>query len=181
MRWSIVRTHRQQNLSEHHYLVTMIARDMAAKIGMTDPSHLHVLTEWCLIHDTPEVLTGDLPTRTKGVIKPYINMKVIEDSTSQEYARLRQTVEGTPVETVGKLADMMEGILFLEEEGVRVDVATTHTNQVLRRCVQLYREEVENAVENYTSHGFRWHRLYQYREELAESPIRELHPVVRGA
>jgi 5'-deoxynucleotidase YfbR-like HD superfamily hydrolase len=175
-RWHMVRTLRQQNNAEHHYLVTMIARDMAARIGMTDVASVMLLTDWCLRHDTPESLTGDIPTLTKLEIKKHVDFNIIEDSVSLDYARLRRVVEGTPVATVAKLADLMEGILFLEFEGVRVEDPSTYTYRALSECVVAYRRNVKAAIT--ANSEYAWHLLYDYREELNESPVRFLRDIV---
>lgn len=177
-RWHTVRTHRQQNLAEHHYLVTMIARDMARIIGMTDPEMLQMLTDWCMVHDTPEVLTGDVLPPTKLMIKKYIDISVIEDQTSTAYARLRASVHASPVGGVAKLADLMESIVFLHNEGVRVDDPRTHAHHVLNGLLIAYRTEVKANQE--WMPVFEWHRLYDYREELNESPVRELWGLSHG-
>jgi 5'-deoxynucleotidase len=170
-RWNIVRTFRDQNVAEHQYLVTMIARDMAKIVGIR-PSDVVLLTEWCLMHDTPEALTGDLPTGTKKAIRLHINFDEIEDSTSQDYARLRKSIHGTAIEIVAKLADLMEGIVFLQNEGVRADVPTTHSYQVLSGCIRAYRTKVKEAMAS--NPEYPWHLLYNYLEELNESPVQHL-------
>lgn len=175
-RWHMVRTFREQNNAEHHYLVTMIARDMAERIGMTDPKEVLLLTEWCLRHDTPEALMGDIPTLTKLEIKKHIDFSVIEDSVSLDYARLRRAVEGTPIAIVAKLADLMEGILFLQFEGVRVDDPTTYSHRTLSECVLAYRQTVKAAIA--ANSGYAWHLLYDYQEEMNEYPVRFLRDIV---
>lgn len=173
-RWHIVRTHREQNIAEHMYLATMIARDMAARLNF-NTEQIHLLTDWVLMHDVPEVMTGDLSSPTKLEIKRHIDFAVIEDSTSLEYARLRARIHGTAIEVLAKLADLMEGIVFLRMEGVRVDDPTTQTHHVLRGCTIAYRSAVTKAQ---TAHPeYPWHLLYDYREELDESPVRDLRSV----
>ena len=174
-RWHIVRTHRQQNIAEHMYLTTMIARDMA-RLLLFNPEQCALLTEWLLIHDAPETLTGDLPTQTKVYIHKYMDFWKLEDLTSAEYARLRAAIDKTPVKTLAKLADLMEGIIFLHTEGVRVDDPTTHPYQVMTGCLEAYRQAVEQASDEYPD--FAWHRLYGYREGVEQSPVQDLRGLV---
>jgi len=61
-RWHIVRTVRPQSLAEHTFDVVMIARAIAKIAGHND----YEITKAALLHDLDEIVTGDIPTPTKG-------------------------------------------------------------------------------------------------------------------
>lgn len=66
-RWSLMRNTRSENVCEHSYDVAIIAHALAAMTNQKNPGTVSV--EKCvtlaLYHDTPEILTGDLPTPVK--------------------------------------------------------------------------------------------------------------------
>lgn len=150
----------------------MITRDMCRILGLT-PEMTRLAMDWALEHDLPEVLTGDVPTPSKMVIKRHINYEaVVDDFASDSYAVIRRAVTGTPADEVVKLADIMEAILFLKTEGVRVDDPTTHTNRVFTGITQSYRKAVMSAIQKFPE--LPWHLLVDYREEIEESPVRQM-------
>ena len=66
-RWSLMRNTRSENVCEHSYDVAVIAHALAAMTNQKCVGAVNV--EKCvtlaLYHDTPEILTGDLPTPVK--------------------------------------------------------------------------------------------------------------------
>lgn len=65
-RWQIVRTHRRQSIAEHQYQVAMFAEILARGIYPEwSDSERNKLVWACLIHDIPEIETGDIPTPVK--------------------------------------------------------------------------------------------------------------------
>jgi len=125
-RWHSVRVGRAQTIAEHHYLVTMLAQEMYRGIAKQDnPVQLLVLINYCLLHDTPELIMGDLPTPIKRRISQYCTendyenpIDVIETGISPELAKLSDTIAETPLYYVAKLADIADAILFLQQEGI---------------------------------------------------------------
>lgn len=122
-RWHMVRTQRDQTLAEHLYLVTMYADEIARKVlnDYNDTDRLKLLS-WCLEHDTPEILTGDIPTPAKRRMQEKFGdddiLEELEDSiASENYKKSKKDVYGTKLEVVTKLADIMDGIAFIDEEG----------------------------------------------------------------
>ena len=71
-RWGIVEMSRQQSVAEHSYNVALIALNLVgASVGhkgfsKEDESLLLTL---CLVHDMPEVFSGDIPSTIKGAFK----------------------------------------------------------------------------------------------------------------
>jgi 5'-deoxynucleotidase len=119
----MVRTQRDQTLAEHLYLVTMYADEIARNVmdEYSDSDRLKLLS-WCLEHDTPEILTGDIPTPAKRRMQEKFGdsdiLEELEDSiASDNYKKSKKAVYGTKLEIITKLADIMDGIAFINLEG----------------------------------------------------------------
>src|SRR5690606_20843295 len=64
VRWQIVRVLKGQSVAEHSFNVALIALELADRLKVDRGEVLH----YAILHDLPEVLTGDIPTPTKRVI-----------------------------------------------------------------------------------------------------------------
>ncbi len=123
-RWHSVRCARNQTLAEHHYLVTMIARELMDRLfgdRLSPETRLQVL-EYALTHDAPELLTGDLPAplkrRVAEIAGEHNPLTQIEQEIAPEISARKQTLAGTALAELVKLADLMDGCLFIREEGI---------------------------------------------------------------
>jgi len=122
-RWQIVRTARQQTLAEHLYLVTMLSLEIAELINLGPlPDNEKIkLMNWSLNHDVPEVITGDVATPMKKMIKSKCNedpFDILDRQMYEVYGDAKDAISGTYIEAVVKLADIMDGIVFLSTEGM---------------------------------------------------------------
>ncbi|MCK5612740.1 HD domain-containing protein [Candidatus Pacearchaeota archaeon] len=112
-RWQIVRTHRKQSIAEHMYQTAMLADLIAREVtNWGDDKRNHLI--WCaLIHDLPEVMSGDIPTPAKR--------KIITKDIEAEFWEGRRgkpkKVDETAI-TILKIADLVEASLFILIEGV---------------------------------------------------------------
>ena len=131
-RWHIVQVAREQSLAEHLFCVTVIAGSLAAAMrweGLFHYQHKIRLMNWALYHDILEVRAGDMPTPFKKALERVAGDDVVEkaerefdnDATAQY-----RDIKGTPVEMIVKLADLLEAIKFLNENGLG-----DHARQVL--------------------------------------------------
>lgn len=119
-RFQIVRTQREQTIAEHMYQTAMIADLLAREIVPDwDDDTRNKLVWLCLIHDIPEVMSGDIPTPAKSHAKIHEG----EQDVTREFWRDR--VGRPKVEKIDplmmdimKLADLVEPILFLSIEAV---------------------------------------------------------------
>lgn len=66
-RWSIVRTLRDQSVSEHSYNVTMYTNDICVILGLPDAVTLAAL-RYALWHDVDEIFSGDVPGPNKRAL-----------------------------------------------------------------------------------------------------------------
>ena len=122
----MVRTKRDQTLAEHLYLVTMYAMELARNVLKEfDDSKKLKLMSWCLEHDTPEILTGDIPTPAKRRLQESFGdsgVDPLEDLeysiANQHYKDAKANIQDTDLEIITKLADIMDGLVFIHVEGV---------------------------------------------------------------
>ena len=167
-RWQIVRTARQQTLAEHQYIATMLAQHI---YNLTMPpqtydsdkcQHELLLLRWMLRHDVPEVLTGDVsgPMKRKlCALIPHDPFWVIESEIDPVYADLKCRVHGTVFERIGKLADLLEAIVFLHTEGMG-----THAETVKQKLIDRYDDHLEECRVDYPIWG--WAAIRDLRDEL---------------
>ncbi len=70
-RWGIIEMSRDQSVAEHSYNVAMIAFAIASHdsfgevMGGDHGEFLGSVMKWALVHDLPEVVSGDIPTPVK--------------------------------------------------------------------------------------------------------------------
>ena len=116
-RWGIVEMSRQQSVAEHSYNVTLIALNLVgASVGhkgfsKEDESLLLTL---CLVHDMPEVFSGDIPSTIKGAFKEELDDW--ETTSFPAFSATNASVHkrNPNIKLVIKVADIMEGIIFAE-------------------------------------------------------------------
>lgn len=108
-RWAIVRTIRTQSVAEHSYFVAMMMPRLLREYGFTDPAFMLAATEYALLHDRDEVLSGDIATP----IKKRIDADVFS-AVSEEFGLKVEADEVTKAAT--KVLDLFEAGLFLAEE-----------------------------------------------------------------
>lgn len=127
-RWQIVRVAREQTIAEHMYRVYQIGWDIAMRMRISIERSYSVMM-WALMHDLPEVVTGDIATPTKRAMRQAVPdqdpVHHIELSLDDEY---RDTYCGLKqgdriVLDIVKLADLLEAINFLMVEGMGTHAA----------------------------------------------------------
>ena len=131
-RWHIVQTSREQTLAEHSFAVAVIAGSLAAAMrwkGLLQDTGKLKLLQWALAHDIIEVRTGDMPTPFKRDLEAVGGKGIVEkaeDRVDADTMAAYRQVRGTDIETIVKLADQIEAIFFLQDNGVGA-----HAKQVL--------------------------------------------------
>lgn len=130
-RWVIIEMSRAQSVAEHSFNVAVIANGLLDKLALDiigqgpstkfDDSYdewkegqlasmrADVL-EWALMHDLPEVLTGDIPSPVKTHLSSAIAS--MEGNLFPGYGNMKRRLKGTVVETLVKLADYIDAIQF---------------------------------------------------------------------
>lgn len=151
-RWHIVQVAREQTLAEHSFAVAVIAGSLAASMRwqglLKEPDQL-MLLNYALQHDIVEVKTGDMPTPFKRAIEKEGGAESLdraENAMSEDYMMLKRRTRGTEVEAIVKLADQMEAIYFLQDNGLGA-----HALQVLDGLRKILAEMVNDIEKQYPS------------------------------
>jgi 5'-deoxynucleotidase YfbR-like HD superfamily hydrolase len=149
-RWHIVQVAREQTLAEHSFAVAVIAGSLAAAVrwpGLLDrPKQLQLL-QWSLSHDLIEVRTGDMPTPFKRCLEQVGGPGIVEkaeDVVDREHMGAYRLIKGTEVEVLVKLADQIEAIYFLQDNGIGA-----HAKQVLDGLRRILAEMVTDIEREY--------------------------------
>jgi 5'-deoxynucleotidase YfbR-like HD superfamily hydrolase len=122
-RWHIVQTHRTQTLAEHSFAVAVIAGSLATACGYKGLLHDRLrllLLQTALTHDLIEVRTGDMPTPFKRELEKVGGPGIVEraeDCVDSDFSGSMRQSAGTEIETIVKLADQIEAIFFLQDNG----------------------------------------------------------------
>ncbi|MBU1413908.1 HD domain-containing protein [Myxococcota bacterium] len=156
-RWHSVRTSRDQTLAEHHYMVTRISNRLAKDIfgSDLDDSGLLRIMEYASLHDTPELLMGDLPSPLKRHIEQIGGadnpIEAIEAEIAPWLIDMKNEIRQQHPEhlVVIKLADLIDAILFIEHEGI-----SKHAKAVAKGLKEQLQAKVEGAGRRYS--GYSW-------------------------
>lgn len=123
-RWHSVRCLRHPSVAEHSFLVTMYAEYLAKVIDpdMSEKDQL-LLVRKCLWHDMAEVSTGDMSTPLKRYLESLFPdqmspIEMLERKICKPYADLADQTADTHLGIITKLADIMEAIHHINNEGV---------------------------------------------------------------
>jgi 5'-deoxynucleotidase len=147
-RWQIVQTSRTQTLAEHSFHVCILAGELALHgkwPGLQVPQQRLELMHWAMFHDLIEVKTGDLASPFKECLRQAGGESIINDAekiADPDYHARHMRVKGTPIETIVKLADMIEAAYFLQDNGVGI-----HAKEVLIRIEQSINQLANASVE----------------------------------
>jgi len=121
-RWQIVRVGREQTIAEHMYRVWIFTVHLCKALDA--PQELAARAQaWALVHDIPEVITGDMATPMKKMIREHVPnddpVRNIELGLSDGYRKTwsdakQQCVINWPTAyELVKLADLLESRMFL--------------------------------------------------------------------
>lgn len=151
-RWHSVRTAREQTLAEHQYQVAMIARELCARmIPQASDSERLTLLEYCLVHDVPELLTGDIPSPMKRRLEHMLAspeaLAVLEASLYPPLKVLQTKLYGTAYEAIARIADYIDAIVFIAEEGIGTHA--TVVRHKLEFSLNDYIERVSRVFDGY--------------------------------
>ncbi len=110
-RWTIVNVTRPQSLAEHTFNVIAISRDLCSRLGIGD---IQVM-KYAFDHDLDEILTGDIPTPAKEMMK-------IRDCY---VGKSREACSALDIAIV-KVSDVIEAIRYVNINGLG-----RHSSQVV--------------------------------------------------
>ena len=114
-RWGIVQTAVRQSVAEHSWRVWCLVRQWADVVGLTAEEKAWA-QELALLHDVPEIRTGDCPTPAKSP-----EMKALLTQVENEiYSPLAELEEqaNSRAKDLMKYCDICESVIFLHVNGV---------------------------------------------------------------
>jgi len=157
-RWHSVRTSRDQTLAELHYMVTRISNRLAKDIfgSDIDDSGLLQIMEYASLHDTPELLMGDLPSPLKRHIEQISGddnpIKIIEAEIAPWLIEMKEEIRWQHPEylVIVKLADLMDAILFIEHEGIG-----NHARAVTQSLKKQFQTKIEEAGQDHPKYSWK--------------------------
>lgn len=169
-RWHIVQTHREQTVAEHSYAVAVIAGSLAAAMrwnGLLHDGQRLRLLQWAMSHDMMEAKTGDMPTPFKRALEAVGGAGIVdkaEDWVDRDTAAAYRSIKGTEVEMIVKLADQIEAIFFLQDNGygqhaIEVldglrHILSSMVNDIAPKFPELHvREAVRQVCQEVNIHG----------------------------
>lgn len=139
-RWHIVETDREQRLCEHMYSVSVLAGEIASRMGHS-PEEVQLVIVAALFHDIDEVVSGDTPTPTKARAKAagldlntlFKEYRVVDmDEASKKIPDIKNII---------KCADHLDTVFFLGDHRVG-----RHAEQVLKKVT-------DQAIEYFSEAG----------------------------
>lgn len=139
-RWHIVETLREQRLAEHLFSVSVMAGEIARRMGLR-PTHIHLVMIAAMFHDIDEVISGDPPTPTKERAR---NAGFEMNDLFKEYKIIdtKLMAQVIPdIERIIKCADHLDTVFFLRE------------NRVGRHAQQVYVERTSAATGYFEKSG----------------------------
>lgn len=175
-RWQIVRVAREQNIAEHMYRVHLIVAEICERMGVSDHRQSNAV-RWALMHDLPEVITGDIATPTKQAMRLAIPgkdpLRNVELSLDTDYRELYLNLKSyDPIAlAIVKAADMIEAVDFLVTEAVG-----PHSVEVLVGIRKNLIAFINECQTKYPDH--QWHHAMAVYSELTHSP--EAREAVKG-
>lgn len=114
-RWGIVQTAMRQNIAEHMYRVWVLVRQWGPIVDL-DNSQQYRAEQLALIHDLPEIRTGDAPTPHKT---PQLKAHLAEvEQRIYPYLRVLEEHTDLCASALVKHCDTAEAIFFLQVNGL---------------------------------------------------------------
>lgn len=167
-RWGIVRTIKQQTLADHGYNVTMISMILFEKIipdtgyDIENERSINKLKtmEWALYHDLPELVYNDLPSPVKQFVAKRCGnvFDEMEKGLSENFDKHKMAVTNTPFKVIVKIADIIDGIVFLNSEGMG-----KHSDTVENKLLNYFDQLIIEAKEKH--HTCDWGQAYVVLDE----------------
>ena len=126
-RWALMRNTRKENLAEHSLETAFIAHAIAVIDnkrfgGSTDPEKAALLA---MFHDTPEIITGDLPTPVK-----YYNNDIINAYNEKEQHAVDSLLKLLPED----LRSEYEPLFDCKDEKLKLIVRAADKISALIKC-----------------------------------------------
>ena len=147
-RWLIVDMSRKQSVAEHSYNVAMISVTIADNIHtITSQSIYEEIMYWSLVHDLPEMVTGDIPT----TMKKYIDANRMADDLYPLWKQHKNIINGSAAMDIVKAADYLDAIQFAQKYCVDVDkvkIIKDIQSNLMLHLNKVQNKELRNSVKS---------------------------------
>ena len=165
-RWGIVKVDRRQNIAEHSFNVAVIARKLLEAVYPDAPDCVRIaVMDWAILHDIPEVMTGDLSTPLKKQLEKLSPgaLKKIEANISPEWLEAKERAGKSCAIYIVKLADTLEAYKFLDD-----NCTTAHGAMVKKRLYRSFHGTLKYLEESFHNDVFNWAGAAMMAKELCD-------------
>lgn len=151
-------------------MVTRISNRLAKDIfgtELTDSGLLQIM-EYASLHDTPELLMGDLPSPLKRHIEKLSGnanpVEAIEREIAPWLFEMKEAMKEAHPEylVVVKLADIIDALVFIIDEGIG-----GHAKQVTQRLYGMLEDKLKEAISEFPQYN--WRRAIDVLNELLQN------------
>lgn len=139
-RWGIVRTIRKQSVAEHSYYVALWTEPLMRKLGVTDPERILAAVRYALLHDKPEVVSGDVPSP----LKQRLPKGIIDDACKSSMDIPKPPDDLTAL--VVKTLDLFEALTFIVEDEALGNTRLKDLYQTLRAKLMYSAVELQSVA-----------------------------------
>jgi len=143
-RWGIVQTAVRQSVAEHSWRVWCLVRQWAQTAALT-VEELAWAQELALLHDVPEIRTGDCPTPAKSPEMKSL-LTEVEAEIYPPLAKLEKEANGCTKDFV-KFCDIAESVIFLHVNGIG-----KHAKDVEKLLMKQAEDHIKNSPHFALSH-----------------------------
>jgi hypothetical protein len=155
-RWHMIEATRIQTLAEHSAVVALLAFYIARTApGLFTFGPAENVATQALLHDLPEVFTGDIPSHTKRHLH---GVEQLEQAVLP--ATFKVDVDPS-VKLLIKICDLADGIRFVRLHGV--DITAVHAREGLEKQLEDRKQEAVSMWSDVVvKHVFDAARFYAY-------------------
>ncbi len=169
-RWHAVNSIKKPSVAAHSWLVNRYAVHLAKKIigDSLTIEKLFAMSEYALVHDCVEILTGDVSSRLKKYISLVSDgispITTVEDKIAPWIKTMKDELQDKAPELllIVKLADLIDALVFITVEGIG-----PHARDVEKRLDKMLKDKFVEAVETYPQYN--WHEATHFVTKLIES------------
>jgi 5'-deoxynucleotidase YfbR-like HD superfamily hydrolase len=143
-RWGIVQTSVPQSVAEHSWRVWCLSRQWAQIAALTEDEKIWA-EELALLHDVPEIRTGDCPTPAKSPEMKSL-LTEVEAEIYPPLAKLEAEANGC-ARDYHKFCDIAESVIFLHVNGLG-----THAKDVEKLLMAQAEDHIKSSENFALSH-----------------------------
>ena len=148
-RWHLMQTVKPQSVAEHSYGVAVIVLELINRMLKYD-SHLVINKERLLIqslmHDSDEVLTGDIPSPTKTLIDWQSPISIVG---IDKHSKLIETL-------LLKIADQLEAVFYFSQNalGIRSEITCKDLISIVHNNIHELKSNSNKNIDSLVSEAY---------------------------